>query len=216
MYAANVWFGTSVGGLMDPQYINAPMSFDKFMSILSHLWIPVIVIGAGGTGGLIRRLRANLLDELQKQYYVTAKAKGLGPMRASVKYPLRMSLNFSCPTSRCSAIDRFRCGTHRDRAVVANRRPLARACLALAGHVSCRFASDVSVLPEHGRRLDLDIALAFLDPRIRLPEAARSERHAANAQRALAALRLASPFDPHSADRLSPQQERLYFASHGG
>lgn len=94
MYFANVWFGTSIGGLMNPEYLDQPMSWAKFMSILEHLWIPVVVIGTAGTAGMIRRLRANLLDELQKQYVVTAKAKGVPPFRALVKYPLRMSLNF--------------------------------------------------------------------------------------------------------------------------
>lgn len=94
MYIANIWFGTSIGGLMDSRYLAEPMSWDKAKSILEHIWIPVIVIGAGGTGSLIRRLRANLLDELQKQYVVTARAKGLSPFRTLVKYPLRMSLNF--------------------------------------------------------------------------------------------------------------------------
>jgi peptide/nickel transport system permease protein len=61
--------------------------------VLAHLWIPVIVIGTSGTAGMIRRLRANLLDELQKQYVVTARAKGLSPFRTLMKYPLRMSLN---------------------------------------------------------------------------------------------------------------------------
>jgi peptide/nickel transport system permease protein len=93
LYLANVFFGTSIGGLMDPEYIDAPMSWGKFVSILEHLWIPVIVIGTSGTAAMIRRLRANLLDELQKQYFVTAKAKGLPPRRALLKYPLRMSLN---------------------------------------------------------------------------------------------------------------------------
>ncbi len=93
LYLANVWFGTSVGGLMDPEYVDAPMSWGKFLSVLEHLWIPVIVIGTSGTAAMIRRLRANLLDELQKQYYTTAKAKGLPPRRALLKYPLRMSLN---------------------------------------------------------------------------------------------------------------------------
>ena len=54
------------GGLMDEEYLNQPMSWDKFVSVLEHLWIPVIVIGTSGTAGMIRRLRANLLDELQK------------------------------------------------------------------------------------------------------------------------------------------------------
>lgn len=93
LYLANVWFGTSVGGLMDPEYVDAPMSWGKFLSVLEHLWIPVIVIGTSGTAAMIRRLRANLLDELQKQYFTTAKAKGLPPRRALLKYPLRMSLN---------------------------------------------------------------------------------------------------------------------------
>ena len=62
--------------------------------MLEHLWIPVIVIGTSGTAGMIRRIRANLLDELEKQYVVTARAKGLPPLRLLVKYPFRMALNF--------------------------------------------------------------------------------------------------------------------------
>lgn len=93
LYVANVWFGTSIGGLVDPDYVDQPMSWAKFLSVLEHLWVPVIVIGTAGTASMIRRLRANLLDELQKPYYVTAKAKGLPPWKALAKYPLRMSLN---------------------------------------------------------------------------------------------------------------------------
>jgi peptide/nickel transport system permease protein len=93
LYFANVVFGISIGGLMDPVYLNQPMSWGKFFSVLAHIWIPVIVIGTSGTAGMIRRLRANLLDELQKQYVVTARAKGLASFRALVKYPLRMALN---------------------------------------------------------------------------------------------------------------------------
>jgi peptide/nickel transport system permease protein len=93
LYLANVWFGTSIGGLMDARYLDQPWSWAKIVSVLEHLWIPVIVIGTSGTAGMIRRLRANLLDELQKQYVVTARAKGLPPGRALWKYPLRMALN---------------------------------------------------------------------------------------------------------------------------
>ncbi|MCH7710339.1 MAG: ABC transporter permease [Proteobacteria bacterium] len=92
LYFANVTFGTSIGGLMDPSYIDAPWSVGKILSILEHLWIPVVVIGTSGTASMIRRLRANLLDELDKPYVVTARAKGLPPLRA-LKYPLRMALN---------------------------------------------------------------------------------------------------------------------------
>jgi peptide/nickel transport system permease protein len=93
LYFANVTFGTSIGGLMDPVYLNQSMSWGKLLSVLEHLWIPVIVIGTSHTAGMIRRLRANLLDELQKQYVVTGRAKGLPPFRLLMKYPLRMSLN---------------------------------------------------------------------------------------------------------------------------
>jgi peptide/nickel transport system permease protein len=93
LYFANVYFGISIGGLMDPQYIDKPWSVPKALSVLAHLWIPVIVIGTAGTAAMIRRLRANLLDELQKQYVVTARAKGLRPLKLLFKYPLRMALN---------------------------------------------------------------------------------------------------------------------------
>ena len=94
LYLANVWFGTSIGGLMDPEYLDQPWSWDKIKSVLEHLWIPVIVIGTSGTASMIRRLRANLLDELEKQYVMTGKAKGLPPGKLLRKYPLRMALNF--------------------------------------------------------------------------------------------------------------------------
>jgi peptide/nickel transport system permease protein len=93
LYFANIWFGTSIGGLMDPRFLDEPWSWDKIASVLEHLWVPVIVIGTSGTAGMIRRLRANLLDELQKQYVVTARAKGLPARRLLWKYPLRVSLN---------------------------------------------------------------------------------------------------------------------------
>ena len=93
LYFADVSFGISIGGLMDPRYLDQPWSWAKVGSLLSHLWIPVVVIGTSGTAGMIRRLRANLLDELQKQYVTTGRAKGLPPGRLLLKYPLRMSLN---------------------------------------------------------------------------------------------------------------------------
>lgn len=92
-YYLNLWFGVSIGGLMDPVYIDAPWSLDKAGSMVVHMIIPVIVIGTASTAGMIRRLRANLLDELQKQYVVTARAKGLPPLRLILKYPVRMALN---------------------------------------------------------------------------------------------------------------------------
>ena len=93
LYVGKVYFGLSIGGLMDAQYIDQSLSSAKVVSIMKHLIIPVIVIGTSGTAGMIRRLRANLLDELQKQYVVTGRAKGLPPLKLLVKYPLRHAIN---------------------------------------------------------------------------------------------------------------------------
>jgi peptide/nickel transport system permease protein len=93
LYYMNRWFGISIGGLYDAQYAGEAWTWPKIQSLLSHLVVPTVVIGLGGTAAMIRRMRANLLDELGKQYYVTAKAKGLGPTKALLKYPFRMSLN---------------------------------------------------------------------------------------------------------------------------
>lgn len=93
MFVSFTWFGVSVGGLFSPEMQTAPWSWAKVVDLLTHLWIPVVVIGTSGTASMIRRLRANLLDELKKPYVVTARAKGLPPGRLLVKYPLRIAVN---------------------------------------------------------------------------------------------------------------------------
>ncbi|MGH7264490.1 MAG: ABC transporter permease [Candidatus Rokuibacteriota bacterium] len=93
MWVSFTYFDVSVGGLFSPELQEAPWSWAKVVDLLEHLWIPVVVIGTAGTAGMIRRLRANLLDELKKQYVVTARAKGLPSGRLLVKYPLRIALN---------------------------------------------------------------------------------------------------------------------------
>ena len=93
MHFLNVWFDVEIGGLMDREYVDQPWTWGKIGSVLTHMVVPVIVIGTSGTASMIRRLRANLLDELSKQYVVTGKAKGLPPLRLLIKYPLRISLN---------------------------------------------------------------------------------------------------------------------------
>jgi peptide/nickel transport system permease protein len=93
MYVTYRFLGQSVGGLYSPEYVNAPMSWDKFVDMLAHLWIPVVVIGTSGTAALIRILRANLTDELHKPYVITARAKGLPEYKVVLKYPVRIALN---------------------------------------------------------------------------------------------------------------------------
>jgi peptide/nickel transport system permease protein len=93
MYVAYKYMGQTVGGLYSQQYVSAPWSWGKVMDLLAHLWIPIIVIGTNGTAALIRILRANLTDELNKPYVITAKAKGLPEYRVVLKYPVRIALN---------------------------------------------------------------------------------------------------------------------------
>lgn len=93
MFIGYEWFGVSIGGLFSPEYREAPWSLARLGDFLSHLWIPMVVLGLGGTATTMRVLRANLLDELKKPYVVTARAKGVRPLKLIVKYPLRIAIN---------------------------------------------------------------------------------------------------------------------------
>lgn len=93
MYVAAVEFGQNVGGLFSDQYLTAPWSTGKVVDLLQHLWIPVIILAVSGTASLIRVMRANMLDELNRPYVTTARAKGLSEFTLLVKYPMRLALN---------------------------------------------------------------------------------------------------------------------------
>ncbi len=93
MYIAVVHFGTDVGGLFSDQYINAPWSMAKVGDLMSHLWLPMVILGTASTASLVRIMRANLLDELPKAYVTTARAKGMSEWRLILKYPVRVALN---------------------------------------------------------------------------------------------------------------------------
>lgn len=83
-----------VSGLFSPEYAAQPeWTWGKFVDLLKHIWIPIVVLGVGGTAGMIRIMRANLLDELRKPYVTTARAKGVRPMKLLIKYPVRLALN---------------------------------------------------------------------------------------------------------------------------
>jgi ABC-type dipeptide/oligopeptide/nickel transport system permease component/ABC-type transport system substrate-binding protein len=94
MYISGEWFGIPVSGLFSSQYGAQPeWTWGKVLDLLKHIWVPVAVLGVGGTAGMIRVMRANLLDELKKPYVVTARAKGVRPLKLLFKYPVRMALN---------------------------------------------------------------------------------------------------------------------------
>jgi peptide/nickel transport system permease protein len=169
MYLANVWFGTSIGTLMAPEFIDQPWTGAKAASVLEHLWVPVIVIGTSGTAGMIRRLRANLLDELQKQYVVTGRAKGLPPGRLLIKYPLRMALNpFIADIG--SLLPQIVSGSVIVSAVMSLQTTgpiLLKALQSQDMYLAGSFLMFLAVLTVVGMFLS-DLLLAALDPRIRL------------------------------------------------
>ena len=49
-------------GLFSREYADAPWSIAKVLDLLAHLPIPIIVIGMAGAAGLIRVMRAMLLE----------------------------------------------------------------------------------------------------------------------------------------------------------
>ena len=93
MVIASQVFGQSVGGLFSEAYRDAPWSIGKVIDLLKHLWIPVRVIGTAGTAGLIRIMRGNLLDVLNKQYIQTARSKGLQESVVIYKHAVRTAIH---------------------------------------------------------------------------------------------------------------------------
>jgi peptide/nickel transport system permease protein len=169
LYFANVWFGTSIGGLVDPEYIDQPMSWAKLVSVLEHLWIPVLIIGTSGTAAMIRRLRANLLDELKKPYVTTALAKGLPYRRALIKYPLRVSL-IPFVADIGNLLPEFISGAALVSVVLSlptTGPMLVRALQTQDMYLAGSFLMLEATLVVIGTLVS-DILLGFLDPRIRL------------------------------------------------
>jgi peptide/nickel transport system permease protein len=168
MYVAFAYFGQSVGGLFSPEYRDAPWSWGRFLDLLGHIWIPLLVIATNGTASLIRILRANLLDELNKPYVVTARAKGLSEARLLVRYPVRAALN-----PFVSSLGYVLVGLISGEAIISvvlnlpTTGPiLLQALKAQDMYLAASFILMLSVLTVIGTLLS-DILLAALDPRIR-------------------------------------------------
>jgi peptide/nickel transport system permease protein len=171
MYFAFRYFNQSVGGLFSPDYADAPWSWAKVWDLLKHLWIPVIIIGTAGTAGLIRIMRANLLDELHKPYVTTARAKGLPERRLILKYPVRVALN-----PFVSTVGWTLPGLVSGASVVSivlslpTTGPLLlRALMSQDMYLAGSFILLLSTLTVIGTLIS-DLLLAWLDPRIRLTE----------------------------------------------
>lgn len=169
MWVAFSVFGQDVGGLFSAEYQNAPWSLEKIWDLLQHLWIPMLIVGTSGTAGLIRTMRANMLDEINQPYVETARAKGLSERRLVWKYPVRVALNPFVSTVGYALPALV--GAEIIVAVVLNLptigplllRSLLSQDMFLAGAIVL-LLSSLTVI---GTMLS-DILLAVLDPRIRL------------------------------------------------
>ena len=163
------YLGQSVGGLFSPEYMVAPWSFARVWDLISHLWIASLVVGTAGTAALIRVMRANLLDELNRPYVITARAKGLPEWRAVMKYPVRMALNPLVST--VGYLLPFLISGSIIVSVVLNLPTegplLLRALLSEDLFISASIILVLGAMTVIGTFLS-DILLALLDPRIRM------------------------------------------------
>jgi peptide/nickel transport system permease protein len=161
-------------GLNSIEYVNAPWSWDKFVDLAKHLVLPLIIVGLTGTGVTIRVLRANLLDELKKQYVITARAKGLTEYQLLMKYPVRMAINPLIST--IGGILPALIGGEQLVSIVLSLDTtgpiLIRAAVAQDVYLVGGIVMILSTLALFGSLLS-DIALAALDPRIRFGGASR-------------------------------------------
>jgi peptide/nickel transport system permease protein len=164
-------FGQSVGGLFSPEFENAPWSLARVWDLAKHLWTPVVVVGTAGTASMIRILRANLLDELRKPYVVAARARGVPERRLLVKYPLRVAMNpmfstigwilpslISADVIVSTVLSLQTTGPLLLRALMSQDMFLAGSIIMLG-----------AVLTVIGTLIS-DLALAWLDPRVRLAQ----------------------------------------------
>ena len=165
-------FGMSVGGLFSPPFENAPWTLSRLLDLLKHAWIPVIVIGLGGTASLIRVMRANLLDELHKPYVTTARVKGQAELALLVRYPVRAALNPFVSTLGWT-LPQLVSGSTIVAVVLSLPMvgPMMLAALQSQDmYLAGSFILILSVLTVIGTLVS-DILLAWLDPRIRMSKA---------------------------------------------
>ena len=162
------YFGLSVGGLFSPQFLEASWSWAKVMDMMNHMWIPVIVVGTAGTCGIIRVMRGCLLDELRKQYVITARSKGISEGKLLFKYPVRMAINPIVSTVGWQ-LPRIISGATITAVVLSlpTTGPLLlRALMNQDMYLAGSFILILGTLTVIGTLIS-DILLAWLDPRIR-------------------------------------------------
>ena len=169
MWTAFAAFGLRLTGLFSPEYVDAPWSVGRFVDMMSHMWVPVLILGTDGTARFTRIIRANLLDELGKPYVETARAKGIPETRVVLRYPVRMALNpfvstvgWALPQPLLREPDRGH--GH----VSADHRASVAVGSVVAGHVPGGSLILILTALTLTGTLISDLILAWMDPRIRM------------------------------------------------
>ena len=93
MYAVFKLFKHVPGDVFSAEYAQAPWSVAKFIDFLKHIWMPIVILGFESIGGGVRTIRANVLDQLRMPFVTTARAKGVPETRLIVKYAIRAAAN---------------------------------------------------------------------------------------------------------------------------
>ncbi|MEJ1971778.1 MAG: ABC transporter permease [Lacunisphaera sp.] len=180
MYFSHRYFGLNPSGLFSPEFATTPgWSWAKFADLLKHLWLPTVVLGLGGTAGMIRVMRANLLDELRKPYVTTARAKGVSELRLLLKYPVAaraepVHLRHRRHVSRADLRRRHR----RDRDEPADDRPRHADGPALRGRLPRRLHAHGHDPARHPRHAGERPPAAVARTRASVSRAAAVERRA--------------------------------------
>lgn len=162
------YFGQNFSGLFSREFQTEPWSLAKVWDMLTHLWVPLLILGTGGTAGMIRIMRANLLDELRKPYVETARAKGVKERNLILKYPVRLALNPFISTAGWALPGLINGATIISIVLsLPTTGPLLlNALLNQDMYLAASFILILSALTVIGTMIS-DILLAWLDPRIR-------------------------------------------------
>jgi peptide/nickel transport system permease protein len=169
LFLVQSWLGMNVGGLFSDEYILEPWSWPKIVDMLKHIWVPMLIVAVNGTAGNIRITRANLLDEINKPYVETARAKGVEEGRLIWKYPVRVALNPFFSTVGWSLASLIS-GTTLVAMVLSlptTGPMLLRSLTSQDMYLAGSFLFLLSALTIIGTLLS-DILLAIVDPRIRM------------------------------------------------
>ncbi len=159
---------TSIGGLFSAQFIGASWSLAKFIDLLKHIWVPLVVVGISGLAGLMRVMRGNMLDVIGSPFITSLRAYGLDEKTVK-RHAVKNALNPMVSIAGSELPNVFS-GTIIT-AIVLNLPTMGpffyNALLNHDQYLVMAFLMFIALITQIGNLL-ADIALALLDPRIRM------------------------------------------------